>query len=51
MQQHRTNVVRQDERTPPHEFDETDYHERRHERIPFGSPAWWKQREFEFSVP
>ncbi len=51
-QQHRSaNVIRQNEFTPLDKFDETEYYERRHERIPFGSPAWWKQREIEFSLP
>ena len=28
-------------------FDETLYYERLSEKIPFGTPAWWRQRELE----
>lgn len=28
-------------------FDETRYYERLSEKIPFGTPAWWRQREIE----
>jgi len=28
-------------------FDDTQYYERLSEKIPFGTPAWWRQRELE----
>jgi hypothetical protein len=28
-------------------FDETQYYERDSRKIPFGTPAWWRQKEFE----
>jgi hypothetical protein len=28
-------------------FDETLYYERLSEKIPFGTPAWWRQKELE----
>ncbi len=28
-------------------FDETQYYERLSEKIPFGTPAWWRQKELE----
>lgn len=30
-------------------FDETEYYERLSEKIPFGTAAWWRQRERELS--
>jgi hypothetical protein len=28
-------------------FDETQYYERLSEQIPFGSAAWWRQKQLE----
>ena len=28
-------------------FDETRYYERLSEKIPFGTPAWWRQKQLE----
>jgi len=30
-----------------HTFDETQYYERLSEEIPFGTAAWWRQKQFE----
>jgi hypothetical protein len=35
----------------PQEFDETKYYERLSEKIPFGTPAWWRQKQDENPVP
>ena len=32
-------------------FDETQYFERLSERIPFGTPAWWRQKQLEGPPP
>ena len=47
---YRTNpppsVVRERQRHK-HTFDETQYYERLSEQIPFGTAAWWRQKQLE----
>jgi len=47
---YRTNpppsVIRERQRHK-HTFDETQYYERLSEQIPFGTAAWWRQKQLE----
>jgi hypothetical protein len=37
--------------TSPRDFDETQYYERLSEKIPFGTSAWWRQKQLESPTP